>query len=173
MSPSIHYTVIFLSHQPQTYKNKENIVILAFKLHRFFFSPCIKPNVLSMHDDQLNRKQVVFILYSFFFPLACAYVYFFSVTVSVSFTIISWVKCINGKITSTTTTIIIIMITLLVEKTSPSLFQEGFRSGYKRERAHLEKSSTAPVYYSIPKISLSVTLKISSEGKKWSKGSYK
>lgn len=89
--------------------------------------------------------------------------------------------CQNHSPSSTTTTT---AITLLVQKTRTSLhvcaacivsvmIHDGFRSGYKRERAHLEKSSTASVYYSIPKISLSVTLKISSEGKKWSEGSYK
>lgn len=86
----------------------------------------------------------------------------------------SWVKCTNGNI--------IQQQQQLNHTASPKekpespffgaaciasvMIHEGFRTGYKRERAHLEKSSTAPVYYSIPKISLSVTLKISSEGKK-------
>lgn len=88
----------------------------------------------------------------------------------------SWVKCTNGNIIQQQQQQL--NHTASPKEKPESLFffgvaciasvmiHEGFKKGYKRERAHLEKSSTAPVYYSIPKISLSVTLKISSEGKK-------
>lgn len=179
MSACFHY-MISMSHNPQTYKNR-------LHLNYILFTKKIYVKEQSSCDwYQLTIMQVVSIKYCYF-PLACINIIFWQLNSEFHYSLlVSWVKCINRKI---------IQqqqqqqqdkkkITILVQKTSPSLrfcaaciasvmIHEGFRSGYKRERTHLEKSSTAPVYYSIPKISLSVTLKISSEGKKWSEGSCK